>query len=260
MHFGKLSLDLSEGVGVGSTMHVLLRKLVSHHEISLEEQQAVLSVLGPTIKLRRGTDIVPDGSVPEHTTVMLSGTACRYKILSGGTRHILSFQYPGDMTDLYSYVMKKLDHAVGALSDCTIAQITHEHIAALCEKYPNLQYSFWRDTMLDASISNTWILGGGRKTSERMANLLCEICVRLSSVGLASLDKVIPFNATQQDLADALGLSLVHTNKTLAALKKKRLVDYLAGGKLKILDWEGLKEAGHFELKYLHFRPGVLAQ
>ena len=51
---------------------------------------------------------------------MLSGTACRYKILPGGKRHILTFQYPGDMTDLYSYVMKKLDHAVGALSDCTL--------------------------------------------------------------------------------------------------------------------------------------------
>ena len=236
-------------------MHILLRKLISHHEISLEEQEAVLAVLGPTIMFGRGTDIVPDGSIPKHTTVMLSGTACRYKILPGGTRHILAFQYPGDMTDLYSYVMKELDHAVGALSDCTIAQITHEHIAALCEKYPNLQYSFWRDTLLEASISNNWILGGGRKTSERMANLLCEIYVRLSSVGLAGSDKVIPFHATQQDIADALGLSLVHTNKTLASLKNKRLID-LKWGHLKILDWEGLKLAGNFEIPYLHFRTG----
>ena len=240
-------------------MHILLRKLLSHHEITLEEQEAVLAALGPTMMFGRGTDIVQDGSIPKHTTVMLSGTACRYKILKGNTRHILSFQYPGDMTDLFSYVMKKLDHAVGALSDCTVAQITHEHIAALCEKYPNLQYSFWRDTMLDASISNNWILGGGRKTSERMANLLCEIFVRLSSVGLADLDKVIPFHATQQDIADALGLSLVHTNKTLASLKNRRLIDF-KWGKLKILDWEGLTVAGNFELQYLHFRTSVLAQ
>ena len=142
-------LRIGSGAVAESRMHILLRKLISHHEISLEEREAVLAVLGPTIMFGRGTDIVPDGSIPKHTTVMLSGTACRYKILPGGTRHILSFQYPGDMTDLFGYVMKKLDHAVGALSDCTIAQITHEHVAALCEKYPNLQYSFWRDTLLD---------------------------------------------------------------------------------------------------------------
>jgi CRP-like cAMP-binding protein len=239
-------------------MHILLRKLNSHHEISAEEQDAVLSSLGPAISISRGKDIVSDGSTPQHTTVMLSGTACRYKILPRGIRHILAFQYPGDMTDLYSYVMKKLDHAVGALSDCTIAQIPHEQIAALGEQYPNLQYSFWRDTMLDASISNNWILGGGRTTAERMANMLCEIFVRFNSVGLTSLGKPIPFNATQQDLADALGLSLVHTNKTLGALRKEGLIQSQPGT-FQILDWEGLCTAGNFQLQYLHLRSDIRA-
>lgn len=106
-------------------MHVLLRKLTALHDISDEEQQAVIGALEPPRPIARGEDIVSDGNYPKHTTVMLSGTACRYKMLKSGKRHILTFQYPGDMTDLYSYVLKKMDHAVGALSNCTIAQIPH---------------------------------------------------------------------------------------------------------------------------------------
>jgi CRP-like cAMP-binding protein len=234
-------------------MHILIRKLTSLHEISDEEQAAVLAALGPPIAVPRGTDIAADGSTPRHTTVMLSGTACRYKMMPRGNRHILTFQYPGDMTDLYSYVMKKLDHAVGALTLCTIAQIPHEKIAALCEKYPNLAYAFWRDTMIDAAISHSWALGGGRKTDERVAHMLCEIVVRLEAVGLAQLDRPLPFTATQQDLADALGLSLVHTNKTMGGLMKKNLIGR-TGTKLRILDWEGLKVVAHFDPAYLHFK------
>src|SRR4051794_30481018 len=99
-------------------MHILVKKLTKLHDLSAEEQAALLAALGPPRVVARRKDIIPDGATPSHTTVILAGTACRYKILSGGKRHILTFQYPGDMTDLYSYVMKTLDHAVGALSDC----------------------------------------------------------------------------------------------------------------------------------------------
>jgi CRP-like cAMP-binding protein len=127
-------------------MHILLRKLTRLHDLSDEEQAALLAALGPPRDITRGTDIVADGSTPKLTTVILNGTACRYKVMPGGRRHILTFQYPGDMTDLYSYVMKRLDHAVGALSDATICQIPHEKIKSLSETYPNLQYAFWRRT------------------------------------------------------------------------------------------------------------------
>jgi len=234
-------------------MHILLRKLTALHDISEEEQVAVVGALEKPRQILRGSDIVADGSVPTHTTVMLSGTACRYKLLPNGQRHILTFQYPGDMTDLYSYVLKKMDHAVGALSDCSIAQIPHEKIAALSEQYPNLQYTFWRDTMVDASIALTWGLGGSRKTISRMAHMLCEIFARLELVGLAKVGEPLPYVVNQRDLAEALGLSLVHTNKTLAVLKNKKLIGR-TGTKLEILDWKGLTDVADFDPAYLHVK------
>jgi CRP-like cAMP-binding protein len=233
-------------------MHILLRKLTRLHDLSAEEQSALIDSLGPPRNIARGADIVPDGSTPTHTTVMLSGTACRYKMMPGDKRQILTFQYPGDMTDLYSYVMKKLDHAVGALSDTTVCHIPHERIAELCKAYPNLQYSFWRDTMIDSSIAHNWMLGAARKTIEHMAYLLCEIFTRLELVGLAELGRPLPYVLTQKDLADAVGLSLVHTNKTLAILKARKLIGRI-GTKLQILDWDGLRQVANFDSGYLHY-------
>jgi CRP-like cAMP-binding protein len=234
-------------------MHILLNKLSSLHDISEEEQAALLATLTPSRRVMRGEDIVADGSSPNHTTVLLSGTACRYKVLRKAKRHIYTFQYPGDMIDLYSYVMKLVDHAVGALSDCEVAHIPHEKIATLCEKYPNLAYAFWRDTMIDTSILHNWALGGARNTVERLANLLCEIFVRLRAVGLAEIGTPLEFNATQRDLADALGFSLVHVNKTLKVLKTKGLIGRI-GTKFEIIDWSGLQKIGDFDPDYMHFK------
>ena len=234
-------------------MHILLKKLTTLHDLSAEERFAVVAALGPPRVVARHDDIVPDDSSRTHTTVMLSGIACRYKLLSDRRRHILTFQYPGDMIDLYSYVVKTMDHAVGALSDCQVAEIPHEKIKELSEQFPNLQYAFWRDTMVDLSISHMWALGGGRKTLERVAHMLCEIFVRLEAVGLADLARPLPFMATQKDLAAALGLSLVHTNKTLAILKTRKIIARL-GTRLQILDWGKLTKTANFDPGYLHFR------
>jgi CRP-like cAMP-binding protein len=234
-------------------MHILLRKLTRLHAISDLEQTALVQTLTRPRQVKRGQDIVADNSTPQRTTVLLEGTACRYKILPNGKRHILTFQYPGDMTDLYSYVMKRVDHAVGALSDCLVAHIAHADIAELCAKFSNLQYTFWRDTMVDASIAHVWALGESRRTIERVAHMICEIYARLEAVELATLEKPLPFVITQKDLADALGLSLVHINKTQAALKARKLIAR-TGTKLQVLDWERLKAVAGFDPCYLHFK------
>ena len=234
-------------------MHILVKKLISLHYISANEQAALLATLTPPRTVTRGQDIVADASTPKHTSVLLSGTACRYKVLRKDKRHIFAFQYPGDMIDLYSYVMKMVDHGIGALSDCEVAHIPHEKISALCGEYPNLAYAFWRDSMIDTSILHTWALGGSRNTVERLANMLCEIFVRLEAVGLTEIGRPLDFNATQRDLADALGLSLVHVNKTLKVLKTKGLIGRI-GTKIEILDWKRLQKVGDFDASYLHFK------
>jgi CRP-like cAMP-binding protein len=166
----------------------------------------------------------------------------------------LSFQYPGDITDLYSYVLKKLDHAVGSLTDCTISQIPHLQIRALCERYPNLAYALWRDTMVDTAKLHAAIESlGARSSKERLAFFLAEQYVRMSAVGLMEMGQPGPFGIRQTDLADATGLSLVHVNKTIKKLKDEGIISWNRG-QLEILDWAGLKRTALFNGNYLHFK------
>jgi CRP-like cAMP-binding protein len=233
-------------------MHVLIRKLNALHDISNEEEAAILSVLEGPYEFERGEDIASDGSTPKHSTVMLTGVSCRYKLLSDGRRQILAFEYPGDVTDIYSYVLKRIDHGIGAVTKCSVAHIPHKAIAHLTEKYPNLAYTLWRDSLVDASVAQSWLTNAGRRNAlERLAHLICEQFVRLSVVGLAKHGEPSKFYITQTDLADASGLSLVHVNKTLQLLKDQGLIGRNPN-LLEILDWEGLKAVAGFDPTYLH--------
>lgn len=107
--------------------------------------------------------------------------------------------------------------------------------------------------MVDASVSHMWAIGGSRKTLSRVSHLLCEMFTRLQMVGLAKVGQSLPYVVNQRDLSDALGLSLVHTNKTLAVLKNKTIIR-LSGMKIEILDWERLADIAEFDPAYLHLK------
>lgn len=235
-------------------MHVLSRKLKALHSLTEEEEIALISAISETREVERGDEIAADGCHPNHSTVIIKGIACRCKLFEDGRRQILSLQYPGDITDLYSYVMKRLDHGVAALTPATIGKIPHETIAALCVQYPNLAYALWRDSLVDMSKLHATLMSlGTRSSKERLAHFLAEQYVRMLAVGLIHEGEPMDFGITQQDLADAIGLSLVHVNKTLAKLKDEGLVSWNRN-QLKILNWEALKKAGLFDQSYLHFR------
>jgi CRP-like cAMP-binding protein len=233
---------------------VLIRKLQALHSLGEDEQNALLSVLQRFRTIEKGHDIAAEGDEPQHSTVILSGVACRYKNLSNGRRQILAFQFPGDVTDIYSYVLKRLDHSIGTLTRCEVVNIPHDAIQRLCEQYPNLAYALWRDSLIDTSIVSMAVVNNGRRdATERIAHLLCEQFTRLAVVGLAEPGRPVSFYITQTDIADATGLSLVHVNKTLRSLKERGLIgrDPL---KLEILDWKGLRDAAGFDPSYLHLK------
>ncbi len=233
--------------------HLLIKKLNALGGLSLEEEKALLGIIGPRRTVNAGADIVADGSSPSASTVLLDGFGCRYKLLREGRRQILAFQIPGDIVDISSYVVPRMDHAVGAITRCTVAPIPHAEIRKITERFPNLTHLLWRDSLIDASIVRTWLTGLGRRTAvSRMAHLLCELHHRLKAVGLVT-EARFQLPVTQGDIADALGLSAVHVNRTLKKLRAQRLVS-IAGQSVTITDGDGLGTIAGFDPTYLHFR------
>jgi CRP-like cAMP-binding protein len=191
---------------------------------------------------------------PVHeSTLLLDGWTARAKDLEGGERQITEINLPGDFVDLHSFTLKMLDHDVIALTNCELVTVPHERLQEITVKFPHLTRLLWFSTNLDASIHREWMLSAGRRTAlGRVAHLFCELLVRLQLTGLAS-DDSYDFPLTQVQLADCLGLTSVHVNRTLQDLRKRGIIE-LRDKRLRILDLPALKQAGEFDPCYLYLQ------
>src|SRR3954451_23837867 len=109
-----------------------------------------------------------------------------FALLEEGKRQILSFHLPGDMPDLQSFHLPRMDHSLCSLTPSQVAFISHQSIDELMQRAPKLAAVLWRSSLADASILRQWMANNGRRTArQRIAHVLCELLVRNRSIGLA---------------------------------------------------------------------------
>ncbi len=196
-------------------------------------------------------DIVREGERPKDVQLVVAGWACRYKQLEDGRRQVVSFFLPGDSCDLNVFILREMDHSIGSITDCTIADLSRDFFEEISVAYPRIVTALWWESLVDAAIQREWTLNLGQRTAlERMAHLLCELFFRLRLAGLTNGDGC-DFPLTQADLADASGLSKVHVNRTLQELRSANLI-VLKGRTLVVPDLRRLMNAGLFNANYLH--------
>ena len=154
------------------------------------------------------------------------------------------------MPNLHSLVQPRATSALQALTTTTILKIPHRVLRAVAARYPAVAEAFWRDCMVDAAILSQWVVNVGRRDAKtRIAHLLCETAVRFSANGRSDAAG-FEFPVTQVHLADATGLTSVHVNRTLKALKSEGVVD-VATRRVRILNWDVLARLGDFDPDYL---------
>ncbi|CAN5487780.1 Crp/Fnr family transcriptional regulator [soil metagenome] len=191
-----------------------------------------------------GQVIVPEGA-PSRLRLLSRGIAVRQHVLADGGRQILGFAVPGDLLDL-SGLFTGVDHEVRALGPCEVRQVAAHEVRFLIRRHPSLLAALCRAVMTEGRMQRNWMVGLGRRTAlSRTANLLCEIYARQAVVALA-LESRCPFPALQADIADALGLSAVHTHRVLRTLTKMGLAT-VREGYLTIHDWDGLAALAEFD-------------
>jgi CRP-like cAMP-binding protein len=230
----------------------LIRKLENFTRLSATDREALQHAVAERIKrfgLRE--DIIREGDEPTAIYMMLSGWACRYKFLEDGRRQIVAFFLPGDLCDLNVFILRRMDHSLGTLTDVTVAEVRRETFEGILGGHSRVTQALWWDTLVTVAVQREWTVNlGQRDALERLAHLLCELYLRLESAGLAG-DGQCAFPITQTDLADATGLSTVHVNRTLQELRHQGLIR-LADRQLVILDLERLKRVALYDANYLH--------
>jgi CRP-like cAMP-binding protein len=230
-----------------------IRKLESVTPLSEQEKKSILDL--PMVPRNVGghQDVVRDGDAPTDCILILTGFACRYKQTDSGARQILSFHIAGDIPDLQGLFLDTMDHSLGTMTPSLLAFISHGAIRSLIRTHPRLAEALWRDTLVDAAIFRQLIMGFRRSAAGRIAHLFCEQLVRSKTVGLAN-ENSCELPLTQHDIADAVGLSTVHVNRSLQTLRREGLVE-LRKSQLTVLDWDGLAKRAGFDASYLQLRP-----
>lgn len=229
----------------------MVRKLALHSPLSDTERSVLLSLPHKLGRHDRGYYLVRDGDRSKSCAVVLSGFAYRSKVAGDGARQILSVHLQGDLIDLQNSLLANADHNVQALTRIQVAHIPYRAILDLTDNYPRIAQALWRDTLIDGSIFREWILNVGRRNArQRVSHLLCELAVRQQAAGLC-MGPEYAWPMTQTEIGDAAGLTTVHVNRTLQALRSDGLIS-IGQGEVAILDWFGLQDAGDFSATYLH--------
>lgn len=230
----------------------LVRKLEKFARLSQDDREALAAVMAPPVRVvepRR--DLIREGDPPRVISAVVSGWACRYKTLPDGRRQIVAFFVPGDLCDLNIYLLREMDHNIGAITTLKIAEISPQQFDEALYRRPRILQALWWNELVVTATQREWTLNIGQRSAyERLAHLMAEMYIRLEAVGLASNDS-LDWPLTQTDLADATGLTAVHVNRTLQQMRKDKLIE-LEHKRLNILDMDRLKGVAIFNDNYLH--------
>jgi len=234
----------------------MLRKLQYWRKLSAEDQQAVLSLPHTLKRVEAHNYLVREFDRTEQACVLLAGFAIRHKIVAGGQRQIIAIHMKGELVDLHNSLLGRADHSVQMLTPGKVAMIPRHEIRQLAFARPDVGEALWYDTLVDGSISREWIANVGRRDARtRLAHLLCEFSLRLKVAGLGEHSNYeLPM--TQDQLADATGLTSVHVNRTLRGLEKDGLIERSNPRMIEIGDWRKLAAIGDFNSAYLHLDDG----
>lgn len=230
----------------------LLARWDRRNALSKEDKEALIALPWSQRAYARDAYIVREGEPTSVCALLSSGIAYRQKLVNHGARQIISFHIAGEFLDIQNSLLDVADHNVQALTRISVAVIQRAPLLELMASRPDIRLAIWRDSLIDSSIFREWVVNLGRRDARaRIAHLLCELADRLRRAGLAD-GEMYDFPVTQEQIADATGLTAVHTNRTLQSLRKDGLIS-LSSSRLTILDWDGLREIGDFNERYLHY-------
>lgn len=232
----------------------LVRNLASHAPLDEGDCDALRDLPYTLRTFEPASYLVREGDPPLSCAVLISGFAYRQKLTGDGARQILSIHIPGEPLDFQNTYLREADHSVQMLSRGELAFIPCEALHELARARPAVAHAILIYSLIEASIVREWVLNVGRRNARaRLAHVLCEFAIRLEAAGLAD-GGGCELPMTQEQLADAIGLTPVHVNRTLKTLESEGLISR-DRRHVSFPDWNGLREAGDFNQRYLHLEP-----
>jgi len=241
---------LNQQMPMKAATAALLRALLARDDLSAEEQRVVEGLPEKTKNFRRGAQIASAGSEPGVSIIIVDGIVGREVNSPSGKRKLTGLHIAGDFVDLHSYLLKVLDHGLIALAPCTLAYVPHRNLQAAFESSQHLTRMFWLTTVIDGAVQRAAASRYGIEDAPaRICHLFCDLMIRSEIAGVAN-GKSFPLPITQQVLGELVGISTVHANRSLQALRAAGLVEWRSGTVI-VPDFTKLASRANFDPGYL---------
>jgi CRP-like cAMP-binding protein len=229
-------------------LELFLRRLLLRSSLSADQQRAIRSLPGRIELLRAGRDAIVPGEHTDESCTVVRGLMSRFDMMLDGRRQTVALYLPGEMCDLHSVPVPTSGWGLEALTETTLLFVPHEALRALTHD-ASLALALWRDTIVDGSLLAKWVANMGRKQAvARVTHLFCELGTRMEQLGLGSRSEfALPM--TQAQMAEVVGMTSVHLNRTLKALADAGVK--FARGIVRIADWQATARLAEFDPAYL---------
>jgi CRP-like cAMP-binding protein len=229
----------------------LVTKLSLFAPLSEADKQILDALCANPERFDADATVVREDEVPSRGFVLTRGMACRYRNLPDGRRQILTFLPPGDFFDLHVFLLQQSTYSIGTLTRTRLAAIERNTVIDIVANHPRLGAALWWSALQEDAMLHERVVALGRRNAQgRIAYLLCELFWRQRAIGMVG-DHAIRLPLTQADLADTLGLTPVHVNRMLQALRRKNFIT-LQRQRLVLRNVDELQDLAGFDEQYLH--------
>lgn len=219
-----------------------LRRQAAFKSLSDEHLSFMESFKMGELRIDAGSPVILEGSNSPHFFTTLSGVGVRQKTLADGRRQITNLVYPGDLIGLQAGLLGEMKHGVDAVTDMVFCVFSRERLWELFRSHPSRAFDVvWLAATDQRSLSDALLSVGQKNGKEKIASMLLFSMRRSTESGYATDDTSTPFPFRQQDIADAMGMSIVYTNRMLQALRAEKLIR-LEDAHLEILNIDALAD------------------
>lgn len=222
-----------------------------------EQLEYVQQFKGGEVRILRGELVIEQGSDISRLYTILDGILIRYRTLEDGRRQIVNFMFPGDLIGLQGAFTEPASHSIEALLDARLCLFRRSEFHQLVSQHPQLGYDLtWLAAKEENALEGHIVSLGQRSARERVTYLAVWLIDRALATGVAKDDNVLHLTITQSQIADMLGLSLVHTNRTIRQLEREGLVIWKSH-EICVPDLEKAVDYAHFDRSLDRLKPFI---
>jgi CRP-like cAMP-binding protein len=232
-----------------------MRKMALFNRVPHEQLDWTQEYRAGQYQLKSKEDLYCEGDEHNNIYTLFDGFVKLYKTLENGKIQVMRFASPGDLLGFQADLAGPMHHGAQALTDCLLCTFPKDKVNKMLSSHMEIASEMITKSARIMAVCQEHLLStGARNARERIAFSLFELNHRMKVLqefrAEGGVAKTVHLPLTQEDLADAVGLTPIHVNRTLRKMKAEKLIK-CGKGNIVVLDEQALKKIACFDMRLL---------